>query len=107
MALVNITTDKEFKDKVLDSKKPVLVDFWAAWCPPCRAMAPILHDIADELGDKADIIKVNIEESDYNGHLAEDHMVRGIPTMVVYKDGKEVDRVVGMADKASLLKKLA
>lgn len=107
MALINTTTNQDFKDKAVDSKKTVLVDFWAAWCPPCRAMAPILHDIADELGDKADIIKVNIEESADNNQLAEEHMVRGIPTMVIYKDGKEVDRVVGMADKASLLKKLA
>lgn len=102
MALYNITTAQEFKEKVLDSKKVVLVDFWAEWCPPCRAMAPILHDIADELDKEVDIVKVDIEHGADNARLAVEHGVQSIPNMPIFKNGKEADRLIGMAPKAHL-----
>lgn len=100
MALHNITTRKEFEDKVLQSNKVVLVDFWAAWCPPCRAMAPSLHDIADELDDVLDVVKINLEESDENKSLAGEYEVQSIPNMPIFKDGKEVERIIGMVPKS-------
>ena len=102
MALYNITTEQEFEEKVLGSSKVVLVDFWAAWCPPCRAMAPILHDLADELDKIADIVKVDIEATAENGQLAGKYGVQSIPNMPIFKGGKEVERLVGMAPKAHL-----
>ncbi len=106
MALINTTTLKEFEEKVVKSKKVVLVDFWATWCPPCIAMAPILHKLGEELDDIADIVKVDIEESVDNHKLAEDHGVTGIPNMNIYKDGKVAETVVGMVPKAELESKI-
>lgn len=109
MALYNTTTKQEFKEKVLDSDKMVLVDFWAAWCGPCRAMAPTLHMLADSL-DNFDVVKVNIEESDDNNSLAAEYDVRSIPNMNVFKDGKVVDQIIGMVPKMhleSMLQQLA
>lgn len=106
MALLNTTTSKEFEEKVLKSKKTVLVDFWAAWCPPCVAMAPILHKVADELDETVDIVKVNIEESADNNRLAGEHRVQSIPNMVIFKDGKEVDRIIGMVPEFVLTEQL-
>lgn len=102
MALYNITTEQEFEEKVLGSSKVVLVDFWAAWCPPCRAMAPILHDVADELDKIADIVKVDIEATAENGQLAGKYGVQSIPNMPIFKGGKEVERIVGMVPKVHL-----
>ncbi len=96
MALLNITSKQEFKDKVLDSEKVVLVDFWATWCPPCRMMTPILEDISKHMADDVDIAKVNVEESADNGALAQEYGVQGIPNMQVFKGGKVVDTFVGM-----------
>ena len=69
MALYNTTTRAEFEDKVLNNEKTVLVDFWAEWCPPCRAMAPILHDVAEAMDKDVDIVKVNIEDGVDNAAL--------------------------------------
>ena len=102
MALYNITTVQEFDEKVLKSGKVVLVDFWAAWCPPCRAMAPLLHDVAEELDAVADIVKVDIEDTQDNAELAGQYGVRSIPNMPIFKGGKEVDRIVGMVPKLHL-----
>lgn len=102
MALHNTTTKQEFKDKVIDNKKVVLVDFWAAWCAPCRAMAPHLEAAAKSQDEIADIVKVNIEESDDNNALAAEHEVRSIPNMVVFKDGQEVSRIIGLVGKADV-----
>ena len=100
MALHNITTRKEFEDKVLHSNKVVLVDFWAAWCPPCRAMASSLHDIADELDDVLDVVKINLEEGDENKSLAGEYEVQSIPNMPIFQNGKEVERIIGMVPKS-------
>ena len=102
MALYNTTTKQEFEDKVLKSDKVVLVDFWAEWCPPCRAMAPILHDVAKEMDEKVDIVKVNIEDGQDNALLAGKYEVRSIPNMLVFKKGNVVDSVVGMVPRLAL-----
>ncbi len=102
MALYNTETRSEFEGKVLKSDKVVLVDFWAEWCPPCVAMAPALHAIADEMDKNVDIVKVNIEKSQENSELAIDHQVQSIPNMLIFKDGKIVDRLIGLMPKVAL-----
>ncbi len=102
MALFNVTNKAEFEEKVINSKKVVLVDFWAQWCPPCRAMAPALEEIAKKMDANVDIAKVDIEQSPDNGALAQQHGVQGIPNMQIFKDGKVVDELVGMRPAAVL-----
>lgn len=102
MALHNTETRNEFEEKVLKSDKLVLVDFWAAWCAPCVAMGPTLHSLADEMDKDIDIVKVNIEKSQENAQLAGEHEVQSIPNMLVFKDGKVVDRFIGMMPKVAL-----
>ena len=96
MALYNTTTKQEFEEKVVKSDKLVLVDFWAQWCPPCRAMAPILESLAESMDKDFDVVKVDIEDTPDNGALAGEYGVRSIPNMHVFKDGKQVDNIVGM-----------
>lgn len=102
MALITITTKQEFDNVVLGSDKVVLVDFWAEWCPPCRAMSPILHAVADKMDKNVDIVKVNIEESADNAGLASEYGVQSIPNMNVFKGGKVVDAIIGMVPQAVL-----
>ncbi len=90
-------TDASFQQEVLDSDKLVMVDFWAPWCGPCRAVAPILEELAGEYADKMTIAKVNTDEDAQN---ASKLMVRGIPTLIFFRDGKEVDRIVGAGPKS-------
>lgn len=106
MALYNTTTKQEFEDKVLKSDKVVLVDFWAEWCPPCRAMAPTLHAVGEKHDDTIDIVKVDIEATTDNAALAGEHDVRSIPNMVIFKGGKEVDRIIGMTPELALVDQL-
>jgi thioredoxin 1 len=94
-------TDVNFQHQT--KNRIVLVDFWASWCAPCRMMAPVLNDVADELTGNAYVGKVNIEQ--YQS-LAQKYQIRNIPTMVIFKDGKEVSRIVGIKSKQYLLQQV-
>ncbi|MFJ6379869.1 thioredoxin [Kitasatospora sp. NPDC092039] len=97
-------TDATFENDVLKSSKPVLVDFWATWCGPCRQVAPVLEDIAAEHGDKITIAKLDV---DANQQTAAQYNVISIPTLIVYKDGEPVKSITGARPKAALLRELA
>ncbi|GAA0270659.1 thioredoxin [Actinomadura nitritigenes] len=97
-------TDADFASEVLDSDKPVLVDFWAEWCGPCRMVAPILEEISKTHGDKIEIVKLNIDE---NPQVPATYGVMQIPTMNVYKNGEVVKQIMGAKPKAALLRDLA
>ena len=97
-----VLTDKNFQHQT--KNKVVLVDFWAEWCMPCRMMAPVLNDVAEELNGNAYVGKVNIEQ--YQS-LAQKYQIRNIPTMILFKDGKEVSRIVGVKSKQYLLQEIA
>ncbi len=93
------TSDANFETDVINAGKPVLVDFWAEWCGPCRQVAPILDQLSDELGDKIDIVKVNIDK---NPEAPSKHGVRSIPTLMIFQDGKPVATKVGALPKTAL-----
>jgi thioredoxin 1 len=92
-------TDASFATDVLGSDKPVLVDFWADWCGPCKMIGPSLEEISDELGDRLDIVKVDIME---NTNVASQFGVQSIPLMILFKDGKPVAQKLGAAPKGAL-----
>ena len=102
-ASTKTTTDETFESDVLQSDKPVLVDFWAEWCGPCKMVAPVLEEIAAEHADKITVVKLNIDE---NPKAARDYRVMSIPTMSVFKDGQIVKTIVGAKPKAALLRDL-
>ena len=100
--IVNLTTDT-FKTTIASATTPVLVDFWAPWCGPCKAIAPILEELAEEFAGKLRVAKVNIDD---NAEIATEHGIRAIPTMLLFKNGKLVEQIVGMLPKAALKEKL-
>jgi thioredoxin 1 len=92
-------TDNNFEADVLKAGRPVLVDFWAEWCGPCRAMEPSIHALAGDYAGKVSVGKLNVDD---NPSITMRYMVRGIPTVMLFKDGQIVDQVVGLVDKGAL-----
>jgi thioredoxin 1 len=104
MGATKAVTEATFRSEVLQSNKPVLVDFWAEWCGPCRAVAPILEEIANEHANELSVVKLNIDE---NPQIASNYDIRSIPTMAVFSGGEIVKTIVGARPKADLLRQLS
>jgi thioredoxin 1 len=96
-------TDANFEEEVLNSDKPVLVDFWAVWCGPCRMIAPIVDELSTEYDGKVSVGKMNVDE---NREVPAKFGIRSIPTLLVFKNGEVVDKVVGAVPKGSIAEKL-
>lgn len=97
-------TDSNFKDEVLGSDKPVLVDFWAVWCGPCRMLAPIIDELSNDFEGKALVGKVDV---DNNQQTAMEYGIRNIPTMLIFKNGEVVEKLVGVSPKEAIAAKLS
>ena len=101
---VNEVSDSSFEKDVLESDKPVLVDFWAAWCAPCRMLAPTVEAVAEKYADAARVVKLNVDE---NPETSQAYRVTSIPTLNVYRGGQLVKTIIGAKPKAALLRDLA
>ena len=97
-------TDQSFQEMVLNSDKPVLVDFWAVWCGPCRTLGPIIEEVATDFEGKAIVGKVDV---DNNQQVSMDYGIRNIPTLLIFKGGEVVDKIVGVAPKELIAEKLS
>ena len=97
--LITNVTEADFKAQVLDSDQPVLVDFWATWCAPCKALAPKIADVAGDFDGRARVVKLDIDK---NRKIAMNYNVRSIPTLIVFKNGEAVGSAVGNVDKAKI-----
>ena len=97
-------TDQSFQEMVLNSDKPVLVDFWAVWCGPCRTLGPIIEEVATDFEGKAIVGKVDV---DNNQQVSVDYGIRNIPTVLIFKNGEVVDKIVGVASKEVISEKLS
>lgn len=101
MSDVREVSDSSFEKDVLGSNKPVLVDFWAEWCAPCRMLAPTVAAVAEHYVETATVVKLNVDD---NPSTAQRYGIKGIPTLILFRDGKEVERVVGATSKDSISK---
>ena len=95
----NKTNDQNFKIDVLDSKQPVLVDFWAEWCGPCKAIAPSLEELSEEMASKLKIVKINVDE---NPSISQTYSIRSIPALMIFKDGEKISEKMGALPKSVL-----
>ncbi len=98
-----VVEDSTFEKMVLQSPKPVLVDFWAAWCKPCLMVAPIIDELAEEYGDRVDFVKLDIDE---NARTASSYSIMSIPTLLIFKNGEPVSHMVGVRPKSELKQNL-
>ncbi|WP_425060761.1 Thioredoxin 1 [Sporomusa carbonis] len=103
MATVVNANENNFQEEVLNAGKPVLVDFWAPWCGYCTRLAPIMEELVQEMGDKIQVAKVNVDE---NRSLAQKYGVMSLPTMIVFKNGEQVEKMMGYMPKANIVAKL-
>ena len=103
MASVVNANETNFHDEVLTGGQAVLVDFWASWCGHCSRLAPVMDELAQEIGDKVKVVKVNVDE---NRGLAQKYGVMGLPTMIVFKDGEQVEKLTGYMPKDTITAKI-
>ena len=96
---VSDVTDGNFESAVLNSDKPVLVDFWAQWCAPCRMLAPTVEAVAEKYAGSASVVKLNVDD---NPQVSQRYGIKGIPTLILFKNGKEEERVVGATSKEAI-----
>jgi thioredoxin 1 len=96
---VNEVNDSSFESDVLKSEKPVLVDFWAPWCAPCRMLAPTVEAVAEKYTESASVVKLNVDD---NPAVSQRYGIKGIPTLILFKNGKEEERVVGATSKEAI-----
>jgi thioredoxin 1 len=101
--MAEVITDSNFSERVKGNSKPVLVDFWAPWCGPCRAISPIVEELSEEFKGRVDVFKCDVDE---NSDIVAEYGVRNIPTLIFIKEGKLVDKLVGATTKSAIIEKI-